>query len=312
LTDGDIRRWILRGGGLDYSVENVCNKNAYFYTAEVAVDKVKRDMLERKITCIPIITEQREVKDFYLWEEVFGDKVHRKKLPTLHIPVVIMAGGQGTRLDPFTRILPKPLIPIGDKTIIEIIIDKFREYQIDHFYISVNHKSKILKSYFDELSPQYSIEYINEDKPLGTSGSLKFLQGKLDTPFFVTNCDIIVEADYGELLAFHQEKKNDITLVASMKHFNIPYGICEIENGGALTKIVEKPEYSFLVNTGMYVLEPSVLKHIPENVLFHITDLIDRVRTTGGKIGVFPISEKSWIDTGEWSEYKRALELLTH
>ena len=218
-----------------------------------------------------------------------------------------MAGGKGTRLDPFTRILPKPLIPLGEKTVIEIIIDSFVECGVGKFYISVNYKSKIIKSYFEELNPPYAIEYIHEDKPLGTAGSLRYLRGNLETSLIVTNCDVIIKADYRDIVEHHLANRNDITLVASLKNYNIPYGVCDIENGGVLIRIQEKPEYNFLVNTGIYLLRPETLELIPENEFFDITHLIEKAKGAGGKIGVYPISDKSWIDTGEWAEYKNAI-----
>ena len=142
---------------------------------------------------------------------------------------------------------------------------------------------------------------------MGTVGSLKKLDGKLTKDIILTNCDIIIEADYSDLLNHHKEKCNDITIVASLKHYNIPYGICEIENGGQLVNIKEKPEYDLLVNTGMYILKPEVLKYIPSDEFFHITHLIEKIKITH-KIGIYPISENSWIDTGEWVEYKKAIK----
>ena len=308
LTDGDIRRWILSGGGLEEGIKNVFNRKPIFLTSDSDIDAVKECMIGSKIVCVPLVDEKGHIIKLLFWNEVFEDGINQKTQTRITIPVVIMAGGKGTRLDPFTRILPKPLIPIGDKSIIEIIIDKFLDYDIKHFYISVNHKSRIIKSYFEELEPNYALSYIYEEQPLGTAGSLKFLEGKIDGSFIVTNCDIIIDADYAELVEFHHKNNNDLTLVASLKHYNIPYGICEIENGGVLIKITEKPELSFLVNTGMYVLKAETLKHIPEKEFFHITHLMDKIKESGGKVGVYPISEKSWIDTGEWVEYKKALE----
>ena len=150
---------------------------------------------------------------------------------------------------------------------------------------------------------------MHEDKPLGTVGALKQLEGYSEKEIILTNCDIIIEADYYDLVQYHKKKKNDITIVASLKHYNIPYGICEIENGGGLIEIKEKPEFDMLVNTGMYVLNPSVLKEIPKDEFFHITHLIGKIKENY-KIGVFPISENAWMDTGEWGEYKKAIKLL--
>jgi len=170
-----------------------------------------------------------------------------------------MAGGEGTRLYPFTKILPKPLVPIGDKPILEIIINRFYEYGCTNFNLSVNYKSNIIKAYFSDFKHNYKINYIHEKKPLGTAGSLHILQNRIRKTFFVSNCDILIDADYADILKFHKQSKNKITLVTSMKHFTIPYGICEIGDGGALKNINEKPEQDLLVNTGLYVLEPEVL-----------------------------------------------------
>ncbi len=309
LTDGDIRRWILKDGNLSAKVIDVCYIGTYYVYANYDYATVKEEILERKIVYVPIVNKEKEIIEFIVWDKFFDGKIIRKTKGRLDCEVVIMAGGKGSRLDPFTRILPKPLIPIGEKTILEIIIKNFTDYKIKLFYISVNHKAKIIKSYFEELAPKYKLIYIHEDIPLGTIGALKQLDGKLKREIILTNCDIIIEADYVDLLNHHKEKQNDITIVASLKHYNIPYGICEIENGGDLINIKEKPEYDFLVNTGMYVINPKVIKYIPKNKFYHITDLIEQIKSTH-KIGIYPISENSWVDTGEWTEYKKAVEKM--
>jgi dTDP-glucose pyrophosphorylase len=308
LTDGDIRRWILSDGKINDTVLDACNKEPIVIYDIIDLDKVKEMMLNEHINCIPVVTRGKEIVDVLFWEWVFRDSPETMKKPKLDIPVVIMAGGKGTRLDPFTRILPKPLIPIGDKTILEIIIESFLDYDVKKFYLSVNHKAKIIKSYFEELTPQYSLEFIEETKPLGTAGSLVYLKGKFAGSFIVTNCDIIIRTDYYDLYTHHTKNENDITIVASLKNFNIPYGVCEIKNGGTLTNLHEKPEYNFLINTGMYVIRPQVLDYLPENTFFNFTDLINTTRENGGKVAVFPIHEKGWLDTGEWAEYKETIQ----
>jgi dTDP-glucose pyrophosphorylase len=310
LTDGDVRRWILAEGSLDGAVEALCNRQPCVAYGDYNLDAVRKEMLEKKIGSIPVIDASREIVDVLFWEDVFGDGVVRKPSQPIDLPVVIMAGGKGTRLDPFTKILPKPLIPLGDKTVIEVIIDSFVECGVGAFYISINYKSKIIKSYFEELNPTYTVNYIQEDKPLGTAGSLRFLRGRISSPLIVTNCDVIIKADFRDIVDHHLSGGNDITLVASLKNYNIPYGVCEIESGGGLSRIIEKPEYNFLVNTGMYLLQPETLDLIPENEFFHITHLIEKAKSTGAKVGIYPISDKSWIDTGEWVEYKNAVGKL--
>ncbi len=308
LTDGDIRRWILSGGSLEAEIQKVCFKNTYYVSPDFNVEEVKAQIFKRKIDIVPVLDSKKRILQFLTAEKLFNAKLKPEKKTPIGLPVVIMAGGKGTRLDPFTKILPKPLIPIGDKAIVEIIIDKFLEYDVGTFYMSLNHKSKIIKSYFEELNPSYKIKYLYEDKPLGTAGSLKQLEHSLSGSFIMTNCDIIIEADYNEILRHHEKERNDITVVSSLKHFNIPYGICEISKKGTLLNIREKPEYSFLVNTGMYIINSKVLCHIPQDEFFHVTHLIEDVNRKGGKIGIFPINESAWIDIGEWKEYKLALE----
>jgi dTDP-glucose pyrophosphorylase len=307
LTDGDIRRWILSGGSLSETVDKICNQKPMFVYQDYDPNSVKQKMLETKLECIPVISDDNTLVQLLFKKDLFEEPHLHKIVDKIDVPVVIMAGGKGTRLDPFTKILPKPLIPIGDKSVIEIIMDKFVEYGINRFHISINHKSKIIKSYFEEIKADYQLNFIEEEKALGTAGSLTYINGIIKETFIVTNCDIIIDANYKEMLDFHKKNKNDLTLVASIKKFSVPYGVCEIENGGVLLKINEKPSFTFLVNTGMYYLEPALLDMIPKSEFFHMTHLIEKVKENGGKVGIFPISENSWIDTGEWEEYRRAV-----
>lgn len=311
LTDGDIRRYILNGRSLDDSVAEVYNPHPKFVLEkECSADYLKQLFLKYKIEVIPILDEQHRLTNIATWDKVFSEESKKtsRKRRKINVPVVIMAGGKGTRLDPFTKILPKPLIPIGDKPIIELIMDRFHEYGMTDFYVTLNHKSKMIKAYFEEFKTKYKITYIDEDKPLGTAGGLKYLPSKISGAFFVSNSDILIEEDYGKIMKFHKDNKNEITIVASVKNYNIPYGVCEIEKGGTLCKIKEKPSLSFLVNTGMYVVNSRALKTIPKDKFYHITQLIEDLKSDGKRIGVFPVSENAWIDIGEWEKYKDTLE----
>lgn len=309
LTDGDIRRYLLNGRNLEDNIFDVYNRSPKFVLEkDYTIDSLKKYFLKYKVPVIPILDEHHKLINVAFWEKVFSEKSNRRAKRKIHIPVVIMAGGRGTRLDPFTKILPKPLIPIGDKPIIELIMDKFHEYGMADFYVTLNHKSKMIKAYFEEFKTKYKITYIEEDKPLGTAGGLKYLPSKVSGAFFVSNSDIIIEEDYGKILKFHKENRNEITIVASVKNYNIPYGVCEIENGGKLRKIKEKPNLSFLVNTGMYIVNSSALNTIPKDKFYHITQLIEDIKSDGKRIGVFPVSENAWIDIGEWEKYKETLE----
>jgi dTDP-glucose pyrophosphorylase len=312
LTDGDIRRQILKGRNISGTIRDAFHPNPIFILQEnVDPDKIKALFLENKIHLIPILDKDRKVLDFITWAKAFGNK-RRTEDQKLDVPVVIMAGGKGTRLEPFTRVLPKPLIPVGEKPVIDHIIDRFRAYGANEFYLTIHHMSKIIRAYFEEKAPDYSICFAEETEPRGTAGSLTLLKDKLNKPFFVSNCDIIIKADYSDIFRFHTKNSYDITLVASAKQFNIPYGICELNGDGSLERIQEKPEYSFLVNTGLYVINPDVIDLIPDDKLFHITHLMDKAMENEHTIGVYPISEKSWIDVGEWSKFKEASDIFSN
>ena len=311
LSDGDIRRWILSGGDLDGRVTSVCSHDPTFVTGQPDREEVRRTMLAKNITGIPVLDARRRVREVLLWDQVFGDEAAAPTQRPIDLPVVIMAGGVGTRLSPFSSVLPKPLIPLGGKTVIELIMDAFTAYGVQEFFLSVNHKSRIIKSFFEELEPPFAVHFLYEEKPLGTAGGLRGLVGRVDGDLIVTNCDVIVRADYHDLVRHHQQQANDVTLVVSLKNFTIPYGVCEIENGGTLRTLREKPNLDYLANTGLYILKPGVLDAIPEGEAFHATDLIAKTQAQGGRVGVFPIGSDAWIDTGEWSEYRAAVAQLS-
>jgi len=178
-------------------------------------------------------------------------------------------------------------------------MSRFRMYSCCKFYISLNFKSSLVKAYLNDNNSEDEIRYIEEKKPLGTTGALYLLKNKIRTTFFLINCDILIEADYGDILRYHKKSGNQITLVTAMKNYTIPYGICDIHKGGKLKRITEKPEYDLLVNTGMYILEPEIIKDIPPNTFFHMTDLVNAYLKRGLKIGAYPISGKAWLDIGQ-------------
>jgi NDP-sugar pyrophosphorylase family protein len=226
----------------------------------------------------------------------------------INLPVVIMAGGLGTRLKPLTNILPKPLLPYGNSTILESIIQRFAKYGCRDFFLSVNYKADLIQYYFDSLEVKnYNLTLFGEPIPLGTAGSLSLLKDTLTSTFIVSNCDSIIDEDYSEIIKCHKSQNNELTIVASLKQFTIPYGTLESGDNGELISLQEKPELTFLINSGLYVLEPHLLDEIPENTFFHMTHLIEKVKTGGGKVGVFPISEKSWTDIGGWHLYSKFL-----
>ena len=309
LTDGDLRRSILSGSQFSKDISNSYHTKPIALTKNrFSSEEAKNLLREKLLDLIPVVDENWVVVDYVTWSRIGGESQIKKSLG--NVSVVIMAGGRGSRLEPFTRVLPKSLIPVNEKPIIEHIIERFTKHGCTDFHISVNYKGKILKAFFEEIQSEYVFNFIEEQEPLGTAGSLRFLDGKLDSPFFVTNCDIIIKADYASLYEFHHKGGYDVTLVASTKEYIIPYGTCELNSDGHLSHINEKPRYDFLINTGLYILNPDVLKLIPENKFYHITHLIEEAKNRGKKVGVFPIDDDAWIDVGQWAEYQQAVERL--
>ena len=168
----------------------------------------------------------------------------------------------------------------------------------------------MIRFYFDGIKKTYNLHYFLETNPLGTAGSLHLLRDKIDTTFFVSNCDIMIEQDYHEIYDYHTTSKNELTIVAALKHMKIPYGTLESGNNGELLSLKEKPELTFMINTGMYILEPHLLGEIPVDTFFHITDLIEKIIQRGGRVGVFPVSEGAWMDIGEWNEYNKTIKRM--
>jgi NDP-sugar pyrophosphorylase family protein len=246
---------------------------------------------------MPVLGFDNTLEDVIFWEDIIGGEIKTGK--KLNIPVVIMAGGEGSRLKPLTNVLPKPLIPVVDKTIIEDIMDQFVSVGCSEFYISLNYKAEMIKHYLLSLNNrEYNFHFFQEEKPLGTAGSLYLLKDKISSTFFVSNCDIIIKQDLTEVYKFHRENRNKITIIAALKHYQIPYGTIESGPDGILTSLSEKPEITFKINSGVYILEPDVLSLIPEGKFFHITELILSLKNKKERVGIFPISEKSWLDYG--------------
>jgi len=307
ITDGDVRRWILKNGSMDSLVTEVMNSNAtYIYEDEK--EMAMEIMVSKSITAVPILNDSKHIIDvLFLYNFQDNDKVNEE---LKNVPVVIMAGGLGTRLYPYTKILPKPLIPIGDTPILERIMDNFKKYSVNDFYLTVNYKKNMIKSYFNDLEKEYRIHYIDEDKPLGTGGSLSLLKGVIKETFFVSNCDILIDAEYDDILKHHKESGNKVTVVTSVKNFTIPYGVFKLNENGEINEIQEKPEYSYLINTGMYVLEPEVLNDIPDDEFYNLPDIVEKYMKDKIKVGIYPISEQSWMDMGQLSEMKDMVERI--
>ena len=307
ITDGDIRRNILKNKSINSKIADCFNKNSiFFYEKDYSKDIALKKMISKKIDFIPIINKQKKLVSFVTLQDL--NKISRKK-PFKKFTVVIMAGGKGSRLKPFTNILPKPLIPINDRPIIELIMNKFQSQGIKNFNVTTNYKAGIIKSYFSNLKKKYKIIFNNEKKPLGTAGSLKLIKIISKNPIFVTNCDIIINSDYNSIMRYHLENKNDFTVIAATKKYTIPYGTCEIGKDGSFKKILEKPSINYLINTGFYITNPDNIELIPDSKKYDMTTFIKDLISKKRKIGIYPILEEDWVDIGQWPEYQKAIKL---
>ncbi|MGL5615043.1 MAG: sugar phosphate nucleotidyltransferase [Sarcina sp.] len=302
ITDGDIRRWILKNGNLSGKAKEIMNKNPKFLF-EKDKDKAFKEMEKFKIYAIPIVNKEKEIKEIVFLED-------KKVIEENNIPVVIMAGGKGERLKPYTSIIPKMLVPIGEIPIIERIINNFKKFNYKKFYLSINYKKDIIKAYFNR-EIDYEISYIEESKPLGTIGSLYMLKDSLKEAFFLTNCDILVEANYSDIYNFHKKNGSKITIVTALKNYAIPYGVFTLSEKGNIESLEEKPIYQYLVNVGMYVISPEVLNDLEENNYCDITTLIYKyIEEEKESIKIYPVTENSWLDMGEFDSMKNMLDKL--
>lgn len=307
VTIGDIQRAVINSLPLSTPVNDIIRDDLKIASPEDSFDSIKNMMLKLRMEYCPVVNTNKKVDRIYYWEDLFTEEQQKAKT-NFDLPVVIMAGGYGSRLRPITNVLPKPLIPISEKSMLEEIMSRFNEYGTNDFYISVNYKAELIEFYLESLQNQWNFTCFTEPKPLGTAGSLSLLKDKIDTTFFVSNCDILIDEDYDEILKYHREQKNEITAVAALKNFSIPYGTLETKEGGQLVGMEEKPDFTFKINSGMYVLEPHLLDEIPTGSFFHITHLMDKIMKRDGRVGVFPVSENSWTDMGDWSEYLKQIK----
>lgn len=304
ISDGDVRRYSLESGDTSLDVRYIANYSPMFLLSYDR-NRIEEYFERSEVYSIPIVNYNGEVV-----EVVFRNGKRIKKRSHLDCPVVMMAGGKGTRLFPYTKILPKALIPIGEVPISERIINNFVDYGCVQFYMIVNHKKKMLQSYYDALEKPYMIEYIEEESYLGTGGGLWLLNGKIENDFFLVNCDIIIDADYSEIYNHHKKNSNYITIVAAKYKHIVPYGVISFNEDGDYEELIEKPESNYIINTGMYVVDKELINAMPQNEEISFPDLIAKFKADGKKIGVYVIEESAYMDMGQLEELDRMKKKL--
>ena len=297
VTDGDIRRGILRGEGLDVKITSIMNPNPITAKSGQRCHKYKQLMKSKMLKQLPIVDENNRIINI-----LFADNIET----TLNKnTVVLMLGGLGTRLRPLTNDTPKPMLRVGNKPILETIIEGFKQYGYTNFIFSVNYKKEVIQDYFQNGEAfDVKIEYIEEDKKMGTAGALSLLKKRPTKPFFVMNGDLLTQINFDQLMQFHMEYESVATMCVREFEYQIPYGVIET-NGTDLVTIKEKPIHRSFVNAGIYVLNPDVLDYIPQDEFYDMPSLFEKLIEKNSKTSVFPIREY-WLDIGQIDDFNKA------
>ena len=298
ITDGDIRRALLRGESFDAPVEKIMFRNFRALPASATDEEALELMRRETLHQIPALDEQGRVVRLFLLEELIRPKKRSN-------PVVIMAGGEGKRLRPLTEDCPKPMLRVGGKPLLEIILEQCVEAGFQHFYLSVNYLKEQIQDHFgDGARWNVRIDYLEETQPLGTGGALSLLQQKPTEPLLVLNGDVLTRVDYGRLLRFHDEHQATATLCVREHTTQISYGVVLMDDSHVLT-FEEKPILSHQVNAGIYVLDPALLDLVPQDRFFDMPTLLEKAMQHQHRVSAFPIYEY-WLDVGHPETLERA------
>jgi dTDP-glucose pyrophosphorylase len=298
INDGDIRRALLNGKDLDTLVEDIYCKNPTVCKTTDSKDSIIKEAIKKKVYQIPIVDENNT---FIKVEDLAGMLSHENRKNR----VILMAGGLGSRLKPLTDSTPKPMLNVGNKPILETIIENFANYGFRDITISVNYKADMIREHFKDGSEfGVNISYIQESERLGTAGALSLIKEKIDEPFFVMNSDLLTNLNFEHLLDFHTDSKSMATMCVREYDIQIPYGVIATEND-KIKSIVEKPTHKFFVNAGIYLLDPHVLEYIPKGEFFDMPSLFEKLIAKDYDTLSFPIHEY-WLDIGKMIDYERA------
>ena len=319
VTDGDVRRALLQGRTLDEAVDLVMNPHPTTARPWDPPQRILRMMRARHIHQVPLVGESGLLCGLIVLDDLLespllapGDRAEGAALaerltpaPTRDNLVVIMAGGKGTRLRPITETVPKPMIYVGGRPILESILEGLQEAGFQRVLLSVNYKAEMIEGHFGDGSDWgLSIDYIREDKPLGTAGCLGLLAVPPQAPFLVMNGDLLTSVDYSALFLARAAQDAEATMCVREYDFQVPYGVVQIEDQ-LLTGLIEKPVQRFFVNAGIYLLSPSVFDLVPRGEFFNMTDLFNALIAAGRKTSAFPIREY-WLDIGQHQDLEQA------
>ncbi len=300
VTDGDVRRSLLRGEGLSAPVETIMNVHPVVALQGTGRATLLRLMRSHVIRQIPLVDAENHLVGLAQMEEL----LYPSKRDNI---VVLMAGGLGKRLRPLTDTIPKPLLKVGTKPILETILESFLDAGFHRFYFAVNYKSQMIEDYFGDGSRfGAEIDYLHEKKRMGTAGALFFLPELPKEPIIVMNGDLLTKVDFGEFLEYHIRQGSAATMAVREYNYQVPYGVIDFD-GERIKAIKEKPSHSFFVNAGIYVLSPEAVAHVAKEEFFDMPQLFEVLISEGKKTTIFPVREY-WLDIGRMDDFHRAQE----
>lgn len=300
LTDGDIRRGLIKGLGLNDSIKTIIFKTPTVAKISDTKEEILQIALAKKLHQIPIVDENGKVLGLQQINELLkpGNKINK---------VVLMVGGLGTRLRPLTENTPKPMLEVGNKPILQTIVEKFSQYGYTNIIMCVNYKSDVIQNYFGDGSKfGVSIEYVSEEQRMGTAGALSLLKEKPEEPFFVMNGDLLTNVNFEHLHDYHLANNSIATMCVREYDFQVPYGVVKIDDSKIIS-IEEKPIHKFYISAGIYILSPEILKYIPSCEFYDMPTLFDKLINKNQNVRSFPLREY-WLDIGRIEEYKKANE----
>lgn len=299
VTDGDVRRGLIKHISINDAVDQIMNSKPMSALAGTSPDTIKKILKDKKVSQIPIVDENKKVVDIFLADELVQG-LQKDNL------VVLMAGGLGSRLGELTVETPKPMLHVGNRPILETLLENLKEHGFRNFMISVNYKAEVIENYFkDGQQFGVNITYIKEKERMGTAGSLSLLPKDIKQPLLVMNADVITKVDFSSFVDNHVKQKHMASMCVRKYDLQIPFGVVQVENG-QITKLEEKPTHSYFVSAGIYVLSPSVLSLIPQNTYFDMPSLFNTIISSKKmKTGVFPIHEY-WMDVGRRDDFDKA------
>lgn len=298
VTDGDVRRGLLKGLGMDAPVSEVMRRNPTTLLKGASSASAQRPMRERGLNHIPVVDAEGHLVALALRDGMTGVELRATR-------VILMAGGLGMRLRPLTETVPKPMIPVGDKPLLECIVKRFQDQGFSRFTLSLNYLGHVIRDHFGDGSGLgVQIDYVEETKRMGTGGALSLMPQRPDDPFVVMNSDILTTTSFGAMMDFHVETGSAVTMCAREFKTQVPYGVLNTD-GTRLVSMEEKPVHKHLVNAGIYAVSPMVFEHIKDDEPLDMPDLIDRVKDAGHMVSVFRVREY-WLDIGRIEDLERA------